>query len=271
MLQAVGCGADAPTAPPPAGAAAGPLDSSDILARPATADTVDLDFIVIAWKDLPNLPPGSAAATRTKADADRLATEVVAQARRGADFASLAASYSDDPTKGKNHSLEIDAKTPVVEEFKNLALRLQVGEVGVTSTKFGWIVVKRAAPSPPDPLESADILARAPVTEKAKVKHILLGWTDAHATDPRGTARTRADLEQLVKDTVAKLRAGAKIEPLMAKLSEDPGSAKSGTSYDVTPDAALIEPFKRLSLRLRVGEVGVVKTQFGIHIVQRVE
>ena len=58
---------------------------------------------------------------------------------------------------------------------------------------------------------------------------------------------------------------------LMAELSEDPGSAKSGQSYDVTPDAGLVEPFKNLSLRLNKDEVGVVKTQFGIHIIQRVE
>ena len=74
-----------------------------------------------------------------------------------------------------------------------------------------------------------------------------------------------------MKDTVAKLKKGDKIEPLMAKLSEDPGSAKSGEGYDVTPDAGLVEPFKDLSLRLNVGEVGVVKSQFGIHIIQRVE
>jgi peptidyl-prolyl cis-trans isomerase D len=57
----------------------------------------------------------------------------------------------------------------------------------------------------------------------------------------------------------------------MTELSEDPGSAKAGTSYDVTPDAALVPPFKNLSLRLKVGEVGVVKTDFGMHIIQRTE
>jgi len=32
-----------------------------------------------------------------------------------------------------------------------------------------------------------------------------------------------------------------------------------------------VEPFKNLSLRLKPNEVGVVKTDFGIHIIQRVE
>jgi parvulin-like peptidyl-prolyl isomerase len=57
----------------------------------------------------------------------------------------------------------------------------------------------------------------------------------------------------------------------MKELSEDPGSAASGESYDVTPTAGLVPPFKNLSLRLNKNEVGIVKTQFGIHIIQRVE
>jgi len=34
---------------------------------------------------------------------------------------------------------------------------------------------------------------------------------EVHAEDPRGTKRTRAELEKLVKDTIAKLQKGAKI------------------------------------------------------------
>jgi hypothetical protein len=57
----------------------------------------------------------------------------------------------------------------------------------------------------------------------------------------------------------------------MSELSEDPGSAKSGVSYDVTPDAALVKPFLDLSLCLELDEVGVVKSELGIHIIKRVE
>ena len=72
----------------------------------------------------------------------------------------------------------------------------------------------------------------------------------------------------LLAKTVAALTKGAKIEPLMKELSEDPGSAANGNSYDVDPNAGLVAPFKNLSLRLNVGEVGVVKTQFGFHIIR---
>ena len=48
-------------------------------------------------------------------------------------------------------------------------------------------------------------------------------------------------------------------------------AAASGKSYDVSPDARLVPQFITLGLRLNIGEVGVVKTQFGIHIIQRTE
>jgi parvulin-like peptidyl-prolyl isomerase len=251
-------------APPP-----DPLESAAIMARTPEAGPVYVNHLLISWKEAPQPPPNI---TRSKADADKLAKEAVDKATAGEDFDKLIAASSDEPDKGKKQEpIELKSDTPIIKELKNLALRLKVGEAGMTKTPFGWLVLKRVAPPPPDPLTSADILKREPVTQKAKVKHILLGWSEVHAEDERGKKRTRAELEKLVKDTVAKLQKGEKIEPLMKSLSEDPGSATSGQSYDVTPDAGLVAPFKDLSLRLKVGEVGVVKTQFGMHIIQRVE
>ena len=66
-------------------------------------------------------------------------------------------------------------------------------------------------------------------------------------------------------------RADEAFEPLMAEFSEDPGSAASGESYSVTPDAELVFEFKRMSLRLNVGESGLVLSQYGWHIIKRVE
>jgi len=245
-----------------------PLESADILARPGEAGPVNVQHVLIGWKGA----PAARTATRTKAEADKLATEILAKARAGEDMAALMKQYSEDPgSKDTGKPYEVAADTQFVEPFKKLALRLKVGEAGLVKTPFGWHVIKRAAPPPPDTLESADVLAREPVTQMAKVKHILLSYADTKGEDPRGQKRTRAELEKLVADTVAKLKGGAKIEPLMAELSEDPGSAKTGNSYDATPDAGLVEPFKKLSLRLKPGEVGVVKTDFGFHIIQRVD
>jgi parvulin-like peptidyl-prolyl isomerase len=250
-----------------------PLESADILARPPEAGPAQIQHVLIGWKDSPAARAGKAdkrALERSKADADKLAKDVLDKLRANGDMAKLMKDLSEDPGP-KDKIYEVANDTPMVEPFKNLALRLKLNEVGMVKSPFGWHIMKRVPPPPPDALESADVLKRDQATAKAKVKHILLGWTAVHADDERGKKRERPALEALVKATVAKLKKGDKIEPLMAELSEDPGSAKSGISYDVTPEAGLVAPFKNLSLRLKVGEVGVVKTDFGIHIIKRTE
>jgi len=256
-----------------------PIESADILARTPEPGPVQIQHILIGWKDTMSSKSGAGdkrAIARTKADADKLATEVLAKVRDKGDMVKLMKEYSEDPgSKDTGKVFDIAGDVPPgFESFKELSLRLKLNEAGIAKTQLGLHVIKRVPPPPPpapDSLESADILKREPTTQKAKVKHILLGWTDVHADDERGKKRDRAALEKLVKATVAKLKKGDKIEPLMAELSEDGGSAKSGISYDVTPDAGLVPPFKNLSLRLKLNEVGVVKTDFGIHIIQRVE
>jgi parvulin-like peptidyl-prolyl isomerase len=255
-------------APPPPD----PLESADVPSRTATPGPARVQHILIGWKGLD--PTKDAISTpRTKAEADALATELLAKVRAGADMAALMKQYSEDPgwnASGKIYTVE--AGTQMFESFVNLSLRLAENEAGLVKTTLGWHIVKRVPPPPPDPLESAAILKRTAVHERATVKHILLGWTEVHAEDPRGVKRTRAELEKLVKATLKKLsKKGANFEAVMAELSEDPGSAKSGESYTATPDAGLVKPFLDLSLRLEVNEIGVVKTDFGIHIIKRIE
>ncbi len=249
-----------------------PLQSADILARAGTAGPNEVQHILIGWHGLERVTDPRAAA-RKKADADTLAVELLGKVRAGADMSALVKQFSEDPgSKDDARAYTVAADIPMVEPFKQLSLRLGVGEAGLVKTIHGWHIIKRIPPPPPDPLESVAIMKRTTTAAKVKVKHILLGWKDLHAEDPRGVARTRAELVKLVKKTLAALaKKGTKIEPLMAELSEDPGSAVSGVAYDVTPDARLVKPFLDLSLRLKLGEVGVVKTQFGIHIIKRVE
>jgi parvulin-like peptidyl-prolyl isomerase len=254
-------------APPPPD----PLESAAILARPEGKGPVLVQHILISWKES-SRRPDDPRAERTKADADSLAKSLLERVRRGGKMDALMKQYSEDPgSKDDAKAYEVSAESPMVEPFKKLALRLKLGEAGLAKSPFGWHVMKRIPPPPADKLASAEILKRTPTTGTVKVKHILLGWTAVHTDDPRGTIRSRSVLEQLVKETLTKLRGGAAIEPLMAELSEDPGSAKSGESYDVSPDAPLVSRFKDLSLRLKVGEVGVIDTEFGIHIIQRSE
>ena len=259
-----------------------PLESSEVLARQAIPldETAWIKHVLIGWRDI-KLPGhrtlSQASQARSKEQADTQVKALLARLRAGEPIEPMMNELSDDMGSSKDgKAYEVKADAGMVEPFKNLARRLQIGEAGLVKTVFGWHVMLRVPPPPPDPAESADILARTEVVESASVKHILLSWKDLGASyggqqDPRGAARERADADKLVETLVARLKKGEAIEPLMKEFSEDPGSAASGQGYPVTPGAGLVEPFKKLSLRLKKGEVGVVLTQFGLHIIQRTE
>ena len=117
---------------------------------------------------------------------------------------------------------------------------------------------------------SSDILAREPVANNAQVKHILIGWKELERKDPRADKRTKPEAEGVVRAVMDQIKAGADFDAMMKQYSEDPGSAKDGRPYPVSPDAQLVIEFKQLGLRLKVGEVGVVESDFGFHIMKRV-
>jgi parvulin-like peptidyl-prolyl cis-trans isomerase-like protein len=120
---------------------------------------------------------------------------------------------------------------------------------------------------------SNDILAREPLANSAMVKHILIGWNDGgdQPHDQRAQKRTKKDAEDQVRALMTQIKGGADFDALMKQWSEDPGSAGSARAYAVAPDAQLVIEFKQLGLRLKVGEVGVVQSDYGFHIMKRTE
>lgn len=125
------------------------------------------------------------------------------------------------------------------------------------------------------PLESADIYGRQRAHDKVFVKHVLIGWGALEGNyggrmDERARARSEQDAEKLVRLVVSELEKGKPIEALMIEHSNDTGT-KDGRSLEVEPDSNFVRKFKRLALRLEVGEFGVVKTEFGYHVIKRIK
>ena len=122
-------------------------------------------------------------------------------------------------------------------------------------------------------IQSNDIMARDARANRTHVKHILIGWKDleGRSIDARAKMRSRQDADTLAQDLLARLQKDEAIEPLMAEFSEDEGSAEDGDSYEVRPDSELVFEFKRLGLRLDVGESGMVLSKFGWHVMKRVK
>lgn len=129
---------------------------------------------------------------------------------------------------------------------------------------------------------STEILERDPVTESAQVKHILISWDEKASIysnrggqDERGAGRSKGAANRLAVELQEKASEGGEsaddFDALMAEYSEDKGSAQAGRAYPVTPSAGLVQNFKDLALRLHVGEVGIVESVFGYHIMKRTE
>src|SRR5215475_12035064 len=123
-------------------------------------------------------------------------------------------------------------------------------------------------------IDSKDILARSETAPEVGVKHVLIGWKELGSAygghmDPRAGKRTQQDAAKLAVEIADKLRANPdSIDQLVTENSEDPGSL-SGEAYAVKADTPFVPEFKKLALRLKLKEVGIVKTSFGYHVMER--
>src|SRR5262249_2094057 len=257
-VSATGSGSAAP------GELSKDIDSKDILTRTETAPEVYVKHVLLGWKELAAGRPGGdpRAAKRSNAEAAALAQEIAAKLKANPDsIDALVKENSEDPGSLGGEPYNVKGDTPFVPEFKTLALRLKEKEVGIVKTAFGYHVMERVAPPPPDPLESNDILQRKPEAGPGKGQHVLHGWKDPPAAksgrgDPKAMKRDKAEADKLAKDVLDKARAkGADMAKLMKEYSEDPGSKDSARAYDVSADAPLVETFKDLALRLKENEV----------------
>lgn len=255
------------------------LDSKDILARTKVSTAATVKHVLISWKDLARAFRGQQdprGAGRDNAAAADLAEQVAAKLKADpSQIDAMIQANSEDPGSLSGDPYEVTADSGLVEPFKNLALRLEINEVGIVKTVYGYHVMLRIQPPPPDPVESAEILARPPNKTEVTVQHILIGWKDTPAAKagkatPEALKRDKAAADKLALEVFAKVTKGGDMKALMKQYSEDPGSAATGESYPVSPDAQLVEPFKNLSLRLRMDEAGIVKTVYGWHIIKRI-
>jgi len=73
----------------------------------------------------------------------KVAKEVLAKARQGGDFASLAEEYSEGPTKSKGGDLGYFKKGQMIPAFEEVAFKLKKGEISdLVRTQFGYHIIK---------------------------------------------------------------------------------------------------------------------------------
>lgn len=95
-------------------------------------------------------------ATRTRAEAEKLAYEVLAKARKGDDFNKLIRDYSNDEGEGvyglANHrispvGIEYERRK-MVPAFGDVGFKLEAGSIGMSvfdaqKSPYGWHIIKR--------------------------------------------------------------------------------------------------------------------------------
>ena len=260
-----------------------PMPGEDAAACPAKPTTVDdnikVAHVLVGWEG--SLPGKQI--KRTKDEALKLAKELAHEARKpGNDFIGLVWKHSDDNGPGV-YEVTPQMRGRYVPQFTAMALSLGQGQVDIVATRFGYHVMKRLpfdfkAPDKPlvklltdaCPLAGEDPTTcpteQKPKPEKTTVSHILIGFQGSLPGENVTLTREEA-LKKAIEVAHQARKKGADFSVLMKANSKDPGPG----TYPVDANAQLVPPFKQLSLSLGKGQIDIVETSFGYHIIKRVE
>jgi peptidyl-prolyl cis-trans isomerase D len=100
--------------------------------------------------------------------------------------------------------------------------------------------------------------------DSVRVKHILIGTIDPETQQPKlddATAKKRAD------SILAVIKAGGNFEMLALQFSDD-GSKMQGGDMGYFAAGRMVKEFNDYAFQQKVGDIDVVRTQFGYHIMQ---
>ncbi|RYY96204.1 MAG: peptidylprolyl isomerase, partial [Chitinophagaceae bacterium] len=111
--------------------------------------------------------------------------------------------------------------------------------------------------------------ARA-IPDTVTVRHILIGTSQQDPqTQQRVPIRDDSSAKRLADSVRSLLAAGQSFDTLVSRFSDDPGSKQTGGKYEnVAANGGMVAPFNDYIFTAGVGQVGVVKTDFGYHIIE---
>ena len=97
--------------------------------------------------------------------------------------------------------------------------------------------------------------------EQARSRHILIKF-------PGGTSKTDAEAKAKAEALLKQIQGGADFADLAKKNSEDPGSGAQGGELGFARRGTMVPEFDTAIFNNKIGDVALIHSQFGYHIVQ---
>ncbi|TND07995.1 MAG: parvulin-like peptidyl-prolyl isomerase [Bacteroidetes bacterium] len=125
-------------------------------------------------------------------------------------------------------------------------------------------------------LQVFKVLSSGMLADSGRVRHILISYT--------GNGRTKEQSKKLADSLTAAIKKGTRMESLVVKFTDDPGSKpqpdapdekiKKGNGGDygwIKNNGQMVPEFTNFALQRKVGETDIVETTYGYHIMQCLE
>jgi peptidyl-prolyl cis-trans isomerase SurA len=221
---------------------------SELQSRPDARVEYQLSHIVVRVPE--QASPERIEAARSKAQ------KALAEARAGADFATVAASYSDAPDALQGGALGWRSHDRLPELYSGTLAHMQPGAVSeVLRSPAGFHVLKLAS-------RRGAVIDSAPVMQ-TRLRHILVRASEQIS---EGEALRR------LTDLRARIVSGGADFAEMARVHSGDVTAARGGELDWVYPGDTVPEFERAYMALKIGEVSEpVRTPFGYHLIQVLE
>ena len=210
--------------------------------------------VVVAWRGAPH---AADAVSRTKEEARARAAELHQRVEGGAAIADVARESSDAASSGPRGGLlgtyDAESWPGAHQVLQEPVFALEVGErTEVIEAPYGYVFAERCE------------------LELVHPRHILVRYAGAKNA-PDSVERTEAEALALAEAIHAELEGGADFAATARERSDD-GSAERGGDLGVVGRGVLAPEFEEAVYGMGPGDLSrVVKTDFGFHIIERVQ
>ena len=98
--------------------------------------------------------------------------------------------------------------------------------------------------------------------DQVSARHILIIVPEGATEEEKASSRAKAE------DVLKQLKSGGDFAKLAEKYSQDPSTRLKGGDLGAFARGQMIKPFEDAAFKMKPGEVGIVETRFGYHVVR---